>query len=346
MEFLSKLFDTSDFPARWYCGDWTAGHGWLHILSDLGIWSAYFAIPCVLVFFVWRRKDLPFRLIFLLFGAFIVLCGTTHLVEAVLFWWPAYRMAGVFKLVTALVSWTTVIALMQIAPRALVLKSPEELERNVRQRTAELASEREWFRATLASIGDAVITTDAEGRVASMNQAAETLTGWAEQEALGKPRPIVFNLASTEGVERGGDVVQHDLKGGATKGLPKESVLIAKDGKEYSISDSTAPIRNADGTIAGSVLVFRDIGDSIRQQKELRELADRLSEADRHKDEFLAMLSHELRNPLAPIRSGLEIMKMLKDDPQVFEDVRDTMERQTKQLISLVDDLLDVSRIS
>ena len=94
MEFLTRLFDTSDFPARWHCGRWTAGHGWLHILSDLGVWSAYVAIPCVLGYFVLRRKDIPFRTIFLLFGAFILACGTTHLMEALMFWWPAYRLAG------------------------------------------------------------------------------------------------------------------------------------------------------------------------------------------------------------------------------------------------------------
>src|SRR5205085_2154458 len=108
-DFLSHLFDTTGFPPRWYCGAWTSGHGWLHILSDLGVWSAYVAIPCVLGYFVLRRRDIPFRPIFWLFAAFILACGTTHLMEAALFWWPAYRLAGLIKLVTALVSWATVL---------------------------------------------------------------------------------------------------------------------------------------------------------------------------------------------------------------------------------------------
>src|SRR5262249_58928418 len=133
-EFLSSLFDTSDFPARWQCGNWTAGHGWLHILSDLGVWSAYVAIPCVLGYFVLRRKDIPFRTIFLLFGAFILACGTTHLMEVLMFWWPAYRLAGVVKLFTAVVSWGTVLALVPVAPKALSMRSPDELERVIRAR--------------------------------------------------------------------------------------------------------------------------------------------------------------------------------------------------------------------
>jgi hypothetical protein len=99
VDFFSRLFDASDFPPRWHCGAWTAGHGWLHIVSDLGVWSAYLAIPCVLGFFVLRRKDLPLPGIFWLFGAFILACGTTHLMEAMIFWWPAYRLAGVIKVV-------------------------------------------------------------------------------------------------------------------------------------------------------------------------------------------------------------------------------------------------------
>src|SRR5262249_32745768 len=133
-DFLSKLFDTSDFPARWHCGNWTAGHGWLHVLSDLGVWSAYVTIPCVLGYFVVRRKDIPFRTIFWLFGAFILACGTTHLMEALLFWWPAYRLAGLIKLFTAVVSWCTVLALVPAVPRVLAMRSPEELEREIAAR--------------------------------------------------------------------------------------------------------------------------------------------------------------------------------------------------------------------
>jgi PAS domain S-box-containing protein len=136
--FLSRLFDTLDFPARWQCGNWTAGHGWLHILSDLGVWSAYFAIPCILVYFVLRRRDVPFPTIFWLFGAFILACGTTHLMEVIIFWHPVYRLAGVTKLLTAIVSWGTVAALVPVIPRALAMRTPDDLEREIMARkTAE-----------------------------------------------------------------------------------------------------------------------------------------------------------------------------------------------------------------
>ncbi len=134
LDFLSRLFDSSGFPPRWHCGSWTTGHGWLHILSDIGVWSAYFAIPCILAFFVLRRPNVPFRFVFVLFGAFILACGTTHLMEAIIFWWPVYRLAGVIKLFTALVSWSTVLVLVRIVPRALTMPTPKELEHQIEVR--------------------------------------------------------------------------------------------------------------------------------------------------------------------------------------------------------------------
>lgn len=134
LDFFAHVFDTSDFPARWNCGNWSNGHGWLHVLSDLGVWSAYVAIPCVLGYFILRRRDLPYRSIFVLFGAFILACGTTHLMEAAIFWWPAYRLAGLIKLGTAVISWATVMALVPITPRILAMRSPEELAREIVER--------------------------------------------------------------------------------------------------------------------------------------------------------------------------------------------------------------------
>ncbi len=132
--FALNLFDTSDFPARWNCGTWSPLNGWLHIISDSMIWLAYLAIPITLLFFVRRRRDLPFKGLFVLFGAFILLCGTTHLLEAIMFWWPAYRLSGVVKMMTALISTVTVIALIPVIPQALALRSPRDLEVEIKRR--------------------------------------------------------------------------------------------------------------------------------------------------------------------------------------------------------------------
>lgn len=290
IDFFLKLFDTSGFPPRWYCGRWTEGHGWLHIVSDVGIWSAYFAIPLLLLYFIRRRLDVPFRRIFLLFGAFILLCGSTHLMEAVIFWWPAYRLAGVIKLATALVSWGTVLALLPVIPLALALRSPRQLEEEVLRRTEELAranealrievAERrraeealrgseERLRVTLASIGDGVVTTDAQGRAEYLNAVAESLTGWNTADAKGRPLAEVFRIANEETRRVVDNPVDKVLREGATVGLANHTVLIARDGSERPIDDSAAPIRGDGGELLGVVLVFRDVTESKAAEREL-----------------------------------------------------------------------------
>jgi two-component system chemotaxis sensor kinase CheA len=135
--FLQKLFDTTDFPARWKCGVWSAELGWTHILSDLAIFGAYAAIPVSLIYFVRRRQDVPFLPVFWLFAAFIFACGFGHLIEATIFWHPWYRFSGAVKLFTAVVSWLTVAALIKILPQALTLPGLFKLNRQLEAEVAE-----------------------------------------------------------------------------------------------------------------------------------------------------------------------------------------------------------------
>jgi signal transduction histidine kinase/CheY-like chemotaxis protein len=143
LSFLSDLFDTAGFMPRWDCGKWSSGHGWLHIISDIAIFGAYLSIPIVLVYFVMKKKTVPFLPVFWLFAAFILACGIGHLIEASIFWQPWYRFSGLVKAITALVSWGTVIALVPLVPRALSMRTPEELDREVSERRrAESEAER------------------------------------------------------------------------------------------------------------------------------------------------------------------------------------------------------------
>ena len=150
-DFFVRLFDTEGFPARWNCGIvWQEepALGWLHVFSDLAIFGAYTAIPAVIAFFVLRRRDdIPFPKIFWLFVIFIFACGTTHLIGAIIFWSPIYRFDGLVKLITAIVSWSTVAALVVAAPQALRLpglaKLNDELSREVDERRNTEAALRE-----------------------------------------------------------------------------------------------------------------------------------------------------------------------------------------------------------
>ena len=132
--FFTDIFNTSSWPARWHCGEWTDFHGWLYILSDLGIWAAYFAIPLLLLRLVGKIKDTPFYKVILLFMAFIMMCGLTHLIDAIIFWWPAYRLSALIRFITAIISITTVYKLYQNLPLILSLRTVRELEAEIKKR--------------------------------------------------------------------------------------------------------------------------------------------------------------------------------------------------------------------
>ncbi|MCE9525409.1 MAG: PAS domain S-box protein [Planctomycetales bacterium] len=217
------------------------------------------------------------------------------------------------------------------------------LEETTARRVAEESSkliqtQRERLRVTLASIGDAVISTDAEGRIDFLNAVAQKLTGWNEEEAVSRPLVEVFHIINEETRQPVDNPAMRALKDGRVVGLANHTILIASNGTELPIDDSAAPIRDSQGNVVGSVLVFRDIGELKRANQALRE-------ADRRKDEFLATLAHELRNPLAPIRNSLQILKTPQIDAAVAEHSREVLERQVHHLVRLVDDLLDVSRV-
>jgi chemotaxis family two-component system sensor kinase Cph1 len=139
LDFITNIFGTESWPARWFCGTWSDFHGWLYIIASLMIWAAYFAIPLSLMYLISKKKDtLPFQRIFWLFIIFILSCGLTHLVDAVIFWYPAYRLSALVLLFTAIVSWITVIGIFKVVPAALTLKSPQQLEQIVAERTEQL----------------------------------------------------------------------------------------------------------------------------------------------------------------------------------------------------------------
>ncbi len=345
----------------------------------------------------------------------------------------------------------------RVVGAVLVFRDISERRRNEQR----LREQQEWLRVTLASIGDAVIATDRDSRVTFLNPVAQRLTGWTQAEAQGKNLDVVFPISNEETGQSVANPVAKVLRDGAIVGLANHTILEARDGTRRPIDDSAAPIRDAEGSLLGVVLTFRDVTESrqaetaLRQsERELAEFFDNatvplhwsgpdgtilranqaeldmlgyleeeyigkpiadfhadqhvicdilarlkageklteyparlkckdgsikdvlidsnvlwrngqfihtrcftrdvtqqklaeqeLRDNDRRKDEFLATLAHELRNPLAPIRNSLQILRMPRIDADVAEETREVLERQVQHLVRLVDDLLDVSRV-
>ena len=149
-DFLARLFQT-DFMPHGYCYMWRPGLLWLHAISDTLIALSYFSIPAALLYFVRRRRDLPFHWMFVMFGLFIFGCGTTHVMEVWTIWVPQYRLAGLIKLLTAAVSGATAVLLIPTIPKALALPHPDDLRRALREKEEEMA-ERKKAEASLRSL--------------------------------------------------------------------------------------------------------------------------------------------------------------------------------------------------
>jgi PAS domain S-box-containing protein len=352
----------------------------------------------------------------------------------------------------------------------------------MRRAQARANERRDVLGVTLKSIGDAVITTDTSGRVVTLNPVAETLTGWSEAEAIGRPLEQVFHIVDEDSRQPIEGPAVRAIRDGDVVGLANHALLIRKDGSECAIDDSAAPIRDENGHVSGCVLIFRDVTGARRRElkrtdqlhaarllaaivessddaiisksldgiiqtwnrgaerlfgyradeavgrhislvippdrigeedtiiahlkaglridhfetervrsdgtrifvsltispiadhlgrvtgaskivrditerkrieadreqlaDDLRRTAADLSEANRRKDEFLSLLAHELRNPLAPISNAVQALRMGDAAGATVRDTSALLERQVRQLSRLVDDLLDMSRIT
>ncbi|BAY15099.1 two-component sensor histidine kinase [Anabaenopsis circularis NIES-21] len=128
MEEFFNSFLSENFIPHGHCYLWQPELVWLHILSDSIIAFSYYSIPLMLVYFVRKREDIPFKNIFILFGAFIISCGTTHLIEIWTLWHPYYWLSGSIKALTAIISFYTALTLIPLVPQALALPSPAQME--------------------------------------------------------------------------------------------------------------------------------------------------------------------------------------------------------------------------
>jgi PAS domain S-box-containing protein len=357
---------------------------------------------------------------------------------------------------------------------SLLAESLHLARRKTEQSEAKEREQRERYRVTLGSIGDAVIATDAEGRVTFINQVAESLTGWKHADALGKPLAEVFHIVNEQTRRQVENPALHAIREGVISGLANHTLLLARDGTERPIDDSGAPIKDAQGQTLGAVLIFRDVTERRRLERErallanivassedaiisktldgiieswnaaaerlfeytanevvgqpitlivppermeeeqlilerlrrgervesfetvrraksgravdisltvspIRDAAGRISgaskiarditerkqaederarllasaqaareqaeAASRAKDEFVAMVSHELRAPVNSILGWVQMLRGGKFNQAETQRALDTIERNTKTQVQLIEDLLDISRV-
>jgi PAS domain S-box-containing protein len=229
------------------------------------------------------------------------------------------------------------VTLLERPIRVATLVSAVRAALRARDRQYELRDRIEaqaLLAAIVASSNDAIISKTLEGVILTWNTGAERIFGYSAAEAVGQPITLIIppdrrdeERMILERIGRGERVEHFD------------TVRVAKDGRLLDISVTVSPVRDARSRIIGASKVARDISAQKRAEQALRE-------ADRRKDEFLATLAHELRNPLAPIRNSLHILRLAGSSDPAVERVREMLERQVNHMIRLVDDLMEVSRIT
>jgi len=291
--FLNNLLFTGKYIPHGHCYLWQRELVWLHIVSDSLIALAYYAIPLSLLYVVFQRKDLPFRNIFLLFGAFILSCGTTHVMEVWTLWHPVYWLSGSLKLITALISAYTAFALIPLIPQALALPSPTQLE-IINQRLQKEISERQKNATTLLELTElqnaiinsanyTIISADTDGTIKTFNLAAQQYLGYSPEEVVGKLTPEIIHDPLE--VEQRAEVLSQEfgvkIKPGfevfvawARRGIADENewTYIRKDGSRFPVLVSVTALYDSEGNINGFVGIGQDISDRKQAEKELREL--------------------------------------------------------------------------
>jgi len=184
----------------------------------------------------------------------------------------------------------------------------------------ELRYKEENLRITFNSIGDAVITTDTLGNIVRMNPVAEKLTGWDISDARGVELGKVFNIINADTRQPVANPVKRVLNNGNIVGLANHTLLIAKNGNEYQIADSAAPIKDTEGRIGGVVLVFKDVTKEYMMQETLQKTA---------KLDSLAILSggiaHDFNNLLGGIFGNIDLADEISDNPEVKKYLKRTL---------------------
>jgi PAS domain S-box-containing protein len=345
VELITGLFSPTNFMPHGYCYQWNMGLVWLHLVSDALIALSYFSIPVTLVYFIRKRRDLPFSWMFVCFGVFILACGATHAMEIWNLWHANYWFAGGVKATTALASLATAILLVRLIPRALALPSPEalrheiaerrlaeealhraktELESRVEERTGELKKANQVL---LGEIAQRQKTEEklrhSEGRFRLLVESVQDyaifmldpagrIVSWnaGAKKIKGYHAEEVlgqhFSLFySPEDADR--RTAQMDLDTAAVEGrFETEGWRIRKDGSRFWANAVITAVRDESGKLIGFSKITRDLSDRRRAEEELRKLASLIE----HSSDFIGMASVEgnamFVNPAGQALVGLD----------------------------------------
>jgi PAS domain S-box-containing protein len=347
IEFFSKLFSDSGFPPRWHCGRWTDFHGWLYIISDLMIWAAYFAIPIIIIRFITRKQGARFQKIYFLFAAFILACGTTHLLDAITFWYPAYRFNALMRFATGVVSWLTVFHLVRLLPAAFSLKTADQLETEVHQREkaeTQLQINNRFLNEAqeIAKLGH--WNWDVAANKITWSDTMMKIYGSTQNDAL----TYSDYLSKVHPDDR------EDVNGYIEQAMSTKKFVefyhrtLLPDGTVKTLHAKGEVITDTNGNVTSMFGTGQDVTKTKEVEQQLLAKSKELELTNRELEKFASIASHDLREPLRKIITfaGMletEYKDVLGDKGRTYLE---KMVSSSQRMQHLIDDILEFSGLS
>lgn len=356
--------EVSSYMEHGYCFAWEPGLVWLHVASDLVMGIAYYSIPVAMFYFVFKRRDILFFKMYILFATFILACGTTHFLAAYTVFVPAYWLEGYAKAFSALISAISAMLFIPLIPRAIVMPSlsltlKENQQLNVQLSTKvdqlqeasntlertnyELQLSETRFRATFeqAAVGVAIIGTD--GSFLSVNSKHCEIVGYSTEELLCLKSQ---DITHQEDLDVTRALFQKALDG-QIKDYMVEKRFICRDGKVVWINQSVSLVRDNKSTPTYFISVVEDITGRREEEREKERLISELQDKTIELERFIYTISHDLKSPLITISGFLGFLEeeFETQNSQGFNKTLSRISLASERMKQLLDELLQLSRI-
>lgn len=337
LDFIADLFEYSDFHSLWKNGNWSAFHGWLYIISDLLVSSAYFVIPILIISYIRKqRSKVSFGNIYVLFATFILISGATYFVDALMFWVPVFRVSALIRLFTGVISWITIYYIIKMLPTAFALKSSNEMQEEIDKRIRtenelKLKNERLLDAERTAKLGYG--TWDIYRKHIDISEMAYQIMGIPEGTVITYDKlASQIHPADLRFVE---DSIQKNLRGRQFQQFYFRVLTDRMMVRHILVRGEV--VRNA----AGQAITVKG---TIQDVSEIRRHLQHIEQQNKRLKKIAWVQSHRMRSPVATILGLSDLFNF--DDPSdpMNAEILGSIKEMTGKLDEMIHEVDDLTR--